>query len=336
MQHIQKTLKTLTILLAIFFHTNYYCQIFGISDSISDLKKGKLTYFISGEETNSSWELEILFNEENALIKEKYARNTGRKYIYDKKSNEILAFFDDVATFGFKRQSYFFYYTPDELIKEELSSHYGDTTIFKTLEFKDILGYKCQKYIIKHGKQVEVEVWLTDKIKVGIIYPWSPLTFDKIALEYEMKILGKTAKKYYIKSISSDIIDTKVFEHIIPDKYYLIIPISVFSTNESWSSKYIPNNFKSFTYPFLKENRELSIEIIKNGLAKIMMNNKNSLTINFFVNYDGSLSDFNIYFDFFEDDKKIEEIEKFLRSLGKWTPAKVKGKPVKSKVVIYS
>ena len=312
-------------------------QVSTVKDPTLDLKEGKLTYSISGEETTSSWELEILFDQDNAVIKEKYALGAGSKYIYDKKSNEILGLIDDATFLGINKDSYFIYYTPEELIKQALSSNYGDTTITMLHEFKDILGYKCQKSIIKHGNQVTVEVWLTDKIKPGIIYPWTPLTFDKIALEYEMKILGTTYRKYKIKSISDEKVDKKEFDHIVPDPYYLVIPAYVFSIDNRWTKDYEENKFQSFTFPYFKDGRKSTIQFIKDGLYKIIPKAKETnITIDFFVNKDGTISDIEIRINYHTDDNRIVEVKKFIQSMKIWTPAKVKGKSVKSKVTIFA
>ena len=66
-------------------------QVSTVKDPTLDLKEGKLTYSISGEETTSSWELEILFDQDNAVIKEKYALGAGSKYIFAKIGNVLLA-----------------------------------------------------------------------------------------------------------------------------------------------------------------------------------------------------------------------------------------------------
>jgi hypothetical protein len=338
MQHIKRpTVKIITIFLTSIFLTSCNGQVSTVKDPTLDLKEGKLTYSISGEGTTSSWELEILFDQDNAVIKEKYARGAGRKYIYDKKSNEILGLFDDVAVFGTSRDNYFIYYTPEELIRQALSSNYGDTTITVTQEFKDILGYKCQKSIIKHGNQVTVEVWLTDKIKSGVIYPWTPLTFEKIALEYEIKILGTTDRKYKVKSISDEKVDKKEFEHNVPDPYYLVIPASVFSIDSLWSKEYKENTFKSFTYPYFKDGRQATIEFVKDELYKIVPKDiKTKISIDFYVNKDGAISDIEIRINYHTDDKRIEEVKKFIQTMKTWTPAKVKGQSVKSKVTIFA
>jgi hypothetical protein len=301
------------------------------------LTEGKIAYYISGEGTTSSWELEILFVQDNALVKETYARGAVRKYIYDKKSNEILGLIDDASLFGINKDNYFIYYTPEELVRQSLSSNYGDTTITVTQEFKDILGYKCQKSIIKHGDQVTVDVWLTDKIKPGIIYPWTPLTFDKIALEYEIKILGTTDRKYKVKSISDEKIDKKEFEHIVPDPYYLVIPFSVFSIDSMWSKNYQENTFKSFSYPYFKDGRQTTLDFVKDGLYKIVPKDKDTdISIDFFVNKDGTISDIEIRINHNTEDKRVEDVKKFIQTMKTWTPAKVKGQSVRSKVTIFA
>lgn len=331
------TVKTLIIILTSILLTSCNGQVSTVKDPTIDLKEGKLTYSISGDGTTSSWELEILFDQDNAVIKEKYARGAGRKYIYDKKSNEILELIDDASSLGINKNNYFIYYMPEELVRQALSSNYGDTTISVTQEFKDILGYKCQKSIIKHGDQVTVEVWLTDKIKPGIIYPWTPLTFDKIALEYEIKILGTTDRKYEVKSILDEKIDKKEFEHIVPDPYYLVIPASVFSIDSMWSKEYQESTFKSFSYPYFKDGRQTTLEFVKDGLYKIVPKNvETNISIDFFVNKDGTISDIEIRINYHTDDKRIEEVKKFIQTMKTWTPAKVKGQSVKSKVTIFA
>jgi hypothetical protein len=338
MQHIKRpTVKIITFLLTSILLTSCNGQVSTVKDPTIDLKEGKLTYSISGEGTTSSWELEILFDQDNAVLKERYARGAGRKYIYDKKSNEILGLIDDVTSLGINKDSYFIYYTPEELVRQALSCNYGDTTISVTKEFKDILGYKCQKSVIKHGDQVIVDVWLTDKIKPGIIYPWTPLTFDKIALEYEIKILGTTDRKYKIKSISDEKIDKKEFEHIVPDPYYLVIPASVFSIDSMWTKEYQENTFKSFSYPHFKDVRQATLEFVKNGLYKIVPKDaETNISIDFFVNKDGTISDIEVKINHHTDDKRIEDVKKFIQSMKMWTAAMVKGQSVKSKVTIFA
>jgi hypothetical protein len=319
------------------FLTSCKGQVSTVKDPTVDLKEGKLTYSISGEGTNSNWELEILYDQNNVVIKEKFARGAGKKYIYDKQSKEILGLIDDASSLGINKDNYFIYFTPEELVREALSSNYGDTSITMTQEFKDILGFKCQKTIIKHGDQVTVEVWLTDKIKPGIIYPWTPLTFDKIALEYEIKILGTTDRKYEVKSISDEKIDKKEFEHIVPDLYYLVIPAYVFSIDSMWTKDFIENTFQSYTYPYIEDGRQATIEFMKNEVYKIVpKDNETKISIDFFVNKDGTIGDIDASINYQTDDKRIEGITTFIKSMKPWTPAKVKGKPVKSKVTIFA
>ena len=336
MQHIKRPkLRILTILLAVAFLTSCNGQVSTVKDPNSNLEEGRLTFAVSGE-TASSWELEILFNQENTVINEKYARGAGRKYIYDKTTNEILGLYDDVATFGTAKDQYIIYHTPEDLIRLALSSNYGDTTITKTQEFKEILGYKCQKSIIEHGKQVTVEVWLTDKIKPGIIYPWTPLTFDKVALEYELKILGKTDRKYVVKSISGKPVEASEFEHVVPDDYYLVVPLSQLSIDSMWSKSFEENTFQSFTYPYYGNGRESTIGYLKSELSEFIdsEDQKTRIKLDFYVNKDGILSDIEVSINYSKKDKRTEEIKNIIESMPKWIPTKVRGKPVKSKVGI--
>ena len=329
-------MRLLTLILISIILTSCNGQTSTVKDPSVKLTEGRLTYSISGEGTVSSWELEILFNQDNVVINEVYARGAERRYIYDKKSNEILGLISDASWFGIEKAKYVIYYTPKELIQNALSSNYGDTVINKTQEFKDILGYKCQKSIIKHGNQVTVEVWTTDKIRSGIIYPWTPFVYENIALEYEIKILGKTDRKYVIKTISDDKIDDKYFEHNIPDEYYLIVPSSIYSIDSVWTKDYEDNYFKSFTYPYYNDGRESTIELLQAGLNKIIQTNSNEkISINFFVNKDGTVSEIEASINYKENDERIEKIKLFIKSLNEWSPAKVKGEPVKSKVTIF-
>lgn len=297
-----------------------------------ELTNGSLVYNITGEGT-TNWELEIFFNSENTIIREQYATGGGRKYIFDKKSNEILGLYDDVGFPGSMRNSYIIYHTPKGLIRNALSSNYGDTTIIKTKEFKNILGYKCQKTIIEHGNQVTVEVWTTPKIKTGLLYPWTPLIFEDLALEYEIKILGEVDRRYEIKSISSEKIEEKEFQHSVPDDYYLNVPYSVFSLKSLWSDRYKENKFTSFQYPTFKNGRNSVKDYIRDGLNTIFSNGKlKDIVLEFTITKKGELK--NIVVDYRGEKDYKDSIEKMLKEMPNWEPAKVKGVAVNSKVKI--
>lgn len=309
-------------------------QISMVKDPTKDLFEGKIVYTISGEKTTPSWELEILFNPENAIIKQKYAQGAGRKYIYNKPANEILGLIDDAAFLGIEKDSYFIYYSQEDLIKNALLSNYGETTLIKTQEYKDILGYICQKSIIKHGNQVTVEVWTTDKIKTGIIYPRTPLVLEDLALEYEIKKLGITDRKYKIKSISDEKLDSEVFKHKVPDEYYLVVPASVYSISSKWNDEYEENKFQSFKYPYLKGSRESTINFLKEGIEELI-NKDESISIEITIDKMGKLDEIDISINYSNSDERIDKIKQFLKNSSDWTPAKVEGESVKSKVTIY-
>lgn len=299
------------------------------------LKEGTLVYAISGQATTRQWEMTVQFDSGNAVITEKFARGAGRKFICDKRRDEILCLYDDAESLGISKASYFLYATQEQLIRQAMSSHYGDTTISVTQEFKDILGYKCQKYIIRHGDQVTVEVWLTDLIEVGVIYPWTPLTFSKVALEYELKILGATERHYKIESISQAPIDKKEFEHTVPDEYSLIIPICTFSIDTGRSNNCVDNVFQSLSYPSLGGGRQETINFLSEMLHSIIPASRDErVDIEFVVGKDGRVSDIDVSINFSNSDKRVPEITSLIRNIKGWIPAKVRGKAVKARVSI--
>lgn len=325
--------KLLIILISLSF-TSCNNQESTIKDTSVELTQGRLIYSISGEGTTSGWDLEVVFDQNNARINEEYALTAKKTYIYDKKQNEILGLIDDFKLNRRFKDSYLIYYTSEELIELALSSNYGDTSITTTQEFKDILGYNCQKSIIKHGNQVEVEVWTTDKIKPGILYPWTPLTFENIALEYEIKILGKVDRRYVIKSISDKDISQKDFEHKVPDEYNLVVPVSVFSLDSMWAKDYEESHFKSFQYPTFQTGRNSVKRYIKDALMDILPSEKQTdITLDFVVSKEGKLID--IIIDYGRERDYTKSVRTMLEEMPKWVPAKVKGEAVNSKVKIF-
>ena len=305
-----------------------------IQDTSIPLTKGRLVYSVSGEGTTSGWDFEVVFDSDKARINEGFALTASKTYIFDKTSNEILGLINEFQLNRKLKESSLIYYTSEELINLALSSNYGDTSVTVTQDFKEILGYKCQKSIIKHGNQVEVEVWTTDKIKPGIIYPWTPLIFENVALEYEIKILGKVDRKYVIKSISNEDIEQKEFQHMVPDEYNLVVPAAVFSLDSMWASDYEENQFSSFQYPTFKDGRNSVKKYIVTNLTPILSKDKQKdITLEFIVSKEGNLK--NIIIDYGQKSNYSDSIEKMLKNMPKWIPAKVKGKAINSKVTIF-
>ncbi|MBD81445.1 MAG: hypothetical protein CL840_21180 [Crocinitomicaceae bacterium] len=327
-------MKKLLILLIPLSHASCNNQGSTVKDTSVQITQGRLIYSISGEGTTSGWDLEVVFDQNNVRINEEYALTAKKTYIYDKKQNEILGLIDDFKLNRRFKDCYFIYYTSEELIDLALSSNYGDTSITTTQEFKEILGYNCQKSIIKHGNQVEVEVWTTDKIKPGILYPWTPLTFENVALEYEIKILGKVDRRYVIKSISDQSISQKNFEHQVPDEYNLVVPVSVFSLDSMWAKDYEENHFKSFQYPTFQAGRNSVKKYIRDALKDILPGEKQTdITLEFVVSKEGKLID--IVIDYGRERNYTESVKTMLEEMPKWVPAKVKGEAVNSEVTIF-
>lgn len=104
-----------------------------------------------------------------------------------------------------------------------------------------------------------------------------------------------------------------------------------------WSKDYQENTFKSFSYPYFKDARQTTLDFVKDGLYKIVQKDKETnISIDFFVNKDGTISDIEIRINYHTDDKRIEEVKNFIQSMKTWTPARVKGQSVKSKVTIFA
>ena len=64
--------------------------------------------------------LEILFYQENGIIKEKNASCVGSKYIHDQKLNGILGLIDHTTLLRINKESYIICYIPEELNKQAL------------------------------------------------------------------------------------------------------------------------------------------------------------------------------------------------------------------------
>lgn len=333
MQHIKEKMRTLTLLLIASILTSCNGQESTVSDPSKDLTEGELVYSISGEYTTSGWGFDVQFDSNNVRINEKNTLTASRTYIFDKTSKEILALINDFKLNRKLKDSYFIYYTPQEFVRLGLSSNYGDTVKTITQEFKNILGYKCQKTILKLGRQATVEIWTTNKIKTGIIIPRTPLSFENVAFEYELKIEGRIYNRYVIKSISDKKIPKKDFEHIVPDEYFQVVPVSVFSLDSVGASNYKEKKFSSFQYPTYGDGRDAVKKYIKDGLSKFMVvDKKTRITIDFIVSKDGTLKDITI--DYGRKSQYTDDIRKILLNMPKWTSGRVMGKPVNSKLKI--
>ena len=304
-------------------------------DESNELFEGAIYYNIMGEETTSGWDLKVYFDSNNVRVEEKYALTASKTYIYNKNSNEILGLINDFSLNYKMKDSYFIYYNPEKLIRQALSSNYGKPVIKETNETKLILGYNCRKTIINHGNQAVVEVWTTDKIKPGLILPWTPLTYENIALEYELRVLGTVRQNYTAISIIKGKQDKSLFDHQVPNEYYLVVPFSVFSFDPTWAKDYEENKFKSFTYPYFSTGREATKQYLKKEITNILKEGEiDKISLEFTVTKTGKLTNIDVDYNYSKDNKYLKQIKKFLQDMPPWTPAKVMGTPVKSKVSI--
>ena len=323
----------LTLLLATIVLINCRGQEAVTNNISKDLIEGELIYTASGPTSVPGWSFDVQFNSSNVKINEAYSSSVSRTNLVDKNSKEVLALYNEPAGKN-KQERYLIYCTIEEMQKEAKSSSYGDTVKTITQEFKTIMGYRCQKTIFKLGDQVTIELWTTDKIRAGVTLPYTPLTLENVALEYDMKILGSTDRKYVIKSISDKHIPEQEFEPIVPDGYNMIVPADVFSLDTMWSNQYEENKITSFQYPSYGSGREGVKKYIADGLSKIMPKaERTGMTLDFIVSKDGSLKD--ILVDYGRPSKYAAAISNLLKTMPRWTPAMVKGKPVTAKVTIF-
>ncbi|MFG6688088.1 hypothetical protein ACGK9U_16070 [Mariniflexile sp. HNIBRBA6329] len=288
------------------------------------LHKGELLY--NCELSGIPLEFDFKFDEENVRINQKFISNTSSTILVKKNNKEVLH-----LNQRFETDKKFFYSSIDKMIALQKGSTYGDTITTKTKETKIILGYDCIKTIINLGKQVEITLWTTEKIKTGITFPNTPLTLNETALEYEMKINGKRKRYYKIESIKDIPENDKDFHHIIPDEYKLIVPVPIYSLNPIWSKNASSENLKSFEYPKMNGAKEEVKEYFSGVFAKVGMDEKSSCYLNFTINKSGEMEDLKVT----GCDEKFKTIlAKELKNMPEWIPGKVYGEEVSSELTI--
>ncbi|GEL10318.1 hypothetical protein SAMN05192550_0650 [Flavobacterium glycines] len=295
-----------------------------------ELNSGHLIY--TSKILGIPFDFDVKFDDQNVRIYEDLLFTTSKITIVNKKISEVLHLNSRFALNQKLKESHFFYSSIKQMELLQMGSAYGDTIITKTNNYKNILGYKCREIIMNLGEQVKISLWTTDKIKTGIVFPNTPLTFDnETALEYEMKILGSTKRYYKIKSIENIVKNDKDFQHKIPDEYKLIVPISVFSLDTIWNKNKDEKKLKSFQYPNFIGGNKNTKKYFHTVLPKLIKGNYFSCSLLFTVNKLGRIEDLKIS----RDINKDEEIIRNELKNTKWIPAKVYGTPVNSEVRIY-
>lgn len=87
-------------------------------------------------------------------------------------------------------------------------------------------------------------------------------------------------------------------------------------------------------YSYQRTKKQLMKLFIKDGLSKFMVvDKKTRITIDFIVSKDGTLKDITI--DSGRKSQYTDDIKKILLNMPKWTPGRVMGKPVNSKLTIF-
>ncbi|MBD3168168.1 MAG: DUF4412 domain-containing protein [candidate division Zixibacteria bacterium] len=57
-----------------------------------------------------------------------------------------------------------------EMMKQMMGTMNAKFKVQKTSETKDILGYKCTKYVMTRGNMLKIDMWVTDDLDVGDSY----------------------------------------------------------------------------------------------------------------------------------------------------------------------
>lgn len=286
------------------------------------LKKGHLVYEYKA--VGMTLGFDFKFDEENVRINQSFISNISKIKLINKNIGEVLHLNKDSKT-----NAHFFYSSIQRMIALQKGSTYGDTIVTKTKEYKNLLGYKCNKTILNFGKQVEVVLWTTDKIKTGIIFPNTPLTLDETALEYEMKILGETRNHYIIKSIKDISSNDKDFISNIPDEYSLIVPNSIYSLEPNLSKNNFTENMKNIEYPCFKQGKEAVGKYFNTIFSKLNSKKNCRYFLTFIINKSGDMEQLDI-----RGCNDIDKIKNELKNMPKWIPGKVNGVNINSSIHI--
>jgi hypothetical protein len=301
-------------------------------DTTKQLFRGHLIYNVSGESTNSGWTFNVKFDQNNVRINEGYALTSSKTKIIDKKSDEALCLYSDFTIHNLKfKKTYFMYKTIDEVFNENIGSNY-QKSVTKTItnEFKSILGFKCRKIILKIGKQHIIELWTTDLIQTGVMIPKTPLEFKNIALEYELKVLGEINRKYTIKEIKYISDAESDFKHLVSKEYNSLSYFNLFEKD------IIIKPFNSLIHPSFSGGREfvkIYFEDKLNDIHKKLGNKSLKYSVEFIVTKKGNVEDVKIH-NFIKTKEYNDIIVNIFKNTPKWSPGKVKGNPVNTKVRI--
>ena len=270
------------------------------------------------------WEFNVKFDSTTVKIWRKFMDDFYEERIINKPKEEVLLLKCEAEN------KYTFYTSTSSMLGMDMSSNYGDTTITITDEHKEILGYDCYKILMDFGGQANAELWVTDEIKAGVIVPETPMTLDKIALEYRFdnQTYVSEFKATHVKRVVETINDTS-----IPDDYFLNVPISVFDIDNVFEAD--SSEFDFVQYPNYSKGKAQLHEDIRE-LCSLTKKSEDLLVafemafIQFKVKKDGSLTDIRI--DGIRNKKEAAKVMKLLTN-SIFIPAMVKGQKVNSSVL---
>lgn len=268
-------------------------------------------------------QFEVTYDNETVNLFNQFSKNSNEWRSINKIANEVTYLYAE------RQDSTLFYTDIETMMSMDMSSHFEDTTINATRNHKYILGYKCYKIEMSFGLNDQtVEMWLTDKLNCGVIFPGTPLCSELVALEYTLKEYDKTT---IYKAKSVDITQDKVQPLTILDGYKLIVPISEFDVSGLFEKD--TSEFSFIEYPKYGKGVEQLHKDIR-SLCKLRPKVKDpigqftNMYIDFTVTKEGKLTDIEI--SLANEEEKIAVL-KFLNSI-QLTPAVVKGEKVNSNI----
>jgi hypothetical protein len=303
------------------------------------ITEGKVVYVSSGLITDTT---ELLFNENYIVIKSIMNNNRTQVMKFDKRTKEALRLVQDWSGEG--RDLYFTYELQNEDYPVGLFAFRYDIEAYtNSFEDKTLLGYECRHALEPIDRSSFIrEAWYTDEIQPGLWPPASQLINNHLPLMYHTTGYGR---EYWIEaiSVSEEEIPGNEFEHVVPDPFFFKTPQGYFTTNKESRDQFVETALPSFAYPHYNGNRMSTIEYFENKLGEFGRDEPIAyIRISFVVNKDGAVSNIVAECVVRIEDEPLERLmaEKAVqvfRDAGGWTPARVRGSGVNSKVeFVYS
>lgn len=301
---------------------------FGQSNSVSityevnmlDPETGEVSFL--GQSIEHSFE--IRYDSKVVFVYNQFNKNYLEQRFINKTDNEVMYMVSN------KNDSSVFFMDIETMEQMDMSSHFSDTVITITNDYKEILGFNCNKIIYNFGDQATTELWVTKSLSSGVILPGSPLSTEYIALECKIQEPG-VITVYKAKTVET-ISDTIIFPEI-PEGYKLLVPVSKFDVSGVFEDE--ESDFAFVRYPsYPKGKKILHDEILsrcpRNLKTQSLLSEMSFANITFTITSDGTLSDIKISGI---DKIASEKVTEYLNTLI-FEPGSVKGEKVSSFVTL--